>query len=382
MGCMVCRSCGGEYPLWDRVWRCSCGGLLDLEFEAEFPLDKIGVRGPSMWRYREAIPIIHDSDIVSFHEGFTSLLRVGLEDGTVLVKGDHLFPTGSFKDRGASVLISKAKELRVKRVVEDSSGNAGCSIAAYSARAGIPCEVFVPWDASPIKLAQISSYGAKLVRVPGSREDAASAAMEAAGNDYYAGHSWNPFFLHGVKTFAFEVCEQLGWSSPDSVILPVGNGTLLLGAYIGFRDLLEAGVIHEMPRIIGVQSVNCAPLYEAFKKGSARIPEVRAGATIAEGIAVAKPPRGSQVMEAVKASKGEFIAVEDSEIKESLREIAEKGFYIEPTSAAAIAGVKKYLEEEAPDEVIVSTFTGHGLKATDKILEILGEKTKPERNDF
>jgi threonine synthase len=368
---MVCRSCGGEFPLEERVWRCSCGGLLDLEFEADFPLEKIRLRKPTMWRYREAIPISHDSNIISFLEGYTPLLEVDLEDRTVLFKEDHLLPTGSFKDRGASVLISKARELRVGRVVEDSSGNAGCSIAAYSARAGIGCKIFVPWNVSPIKLIQMRSYGAEIVRVPGSREDAAAAALGAAEKEYYASHSRNPFFLHGIKTFAFEVCEQLGWRAPDSVVLPVGNGTLLLGAYIGFKELLEAGVIHETPRIVGVQSSNCAPLYEAFKRGSVGIPDIEAGATIAEGVAVAKPPRGGQILEAVKASEGKLIAVGEAEIWESLREISRKGLCIEPTSAAAIAGLKRYLGEADPKEVIVSTFTGHGLKAADKMLEII-----------
>ncbi|MEM2122105.1 MAG: threonine synthase [Candidatus Bathyarchaeia archaeon] len=374
MGRMICRGCGREFTLMDRVWRCSCRGLLDLDFEAGFPLNRIRLRKPTMWRYREAIPVSHDSNIVSFHEGFTPLLNVNLEGRTILFKEDHILPTGSFKDRGASVLISKARELRVEKVVEDSSGNAGCSIAAYSAWAGISCEVFVPWDVSPSKLTQIRSYGAKLVRVPGSREDAASAALEAAEKEYYASHSRNPFFLHGVKTFAFEICEQLGWRAPDSVILPVGNGTLLLGAYIGFRELLEADVIYEIPRMVGVQSSNCAPLYEAFRRGSLQIPEIEAESTIAEGIAVANPPRGSQIIEAVKASKGKFIAVEDFEIEESLREISKRGFYVEPTSAVAVAGLKKYFAEADPGEVIVSTFTGHGLKATDKILEMLNEE--------
>lgn len=266
MNRMVCRECGEEYSLGDKVWRCKCGGLLDIEFEARFLLNRIKGREPTMWRYREAIPISRDQSIVSFLEGFTPLLKIDLDDQTVLVKEDHLSPTGSFKDRGASVLISKARELKVKRVVEDSSGNAGCSIAAYCAKAGIDCEVFVPANAAPSKLVQIRFYGAKLIRVPGSREDAVSAALRAAEKSYYASHSWNPFFLHGTKTFAFEVSEQLGWQIPDSIILPVGNGTLLLGAYIGFSELLKAGIIHEIPKIIGVQSSNCAPLYEAFKK--------------------------------------------------------------------------------------------------------------------
>ncbi len=370
---LVCTECNEEFPLNEKIWKCTCGGLLDIDFKSAFPVDKIKGRKPTMWRYREAIPILDDKNIISFDEGFTPLIDVAFNDKSVLVKQDHLFPTGSYKDRGASVLVSKVGELAIRKVVEDSSGNAGCAIAAYCAKAQIDCEIFVPEDTAAGKLAQIQFYKAKLNKIPGSREDTGHAVLKAAEIYYYASHSWNPFFFHGTKTFAFEVCEQLGWKSPDTVILPVGNGTLLLGAYIGFNELLGAGIIDKIPKIIAVQAVNCAPLYKAFKEHLEEIPEIDKKDALAEGIAIAKPIRGKQIVEAVKESKGDFIAVDDWEIKKSLRDIGEKGFYIEPTAASTTAGISKYVQRSHSDETIVSVFTGNGLKTTEKMVKILDE---------
>jgi len=371
MRCLACKECKATYPLDDPRWKCDCGHVLDIEHEACFDPDRIKERKPTQWRYREAIPLEHDKNIVSFDEGFTPLVDIEIDGKRVLIKQDHLFPSGSYKDRGASVLISKVKELGISRVVEDSSGNAGCAIAAYCARAGIECEIFVPADTSVGKIAQIQLYGARINRIPGTREDAAEAAFEAAEKDYYVSHSWNPFFFHGTKTFAFEVCEQLGWKSPDSLVLPAGNGTLLLGAYIGFNELMRAGIIDRIPRLVAVQSASCAPLYKAFKENLETIPKIEKGETIAEGIAIAEPVRGKQIIEAVKKSGGEFIVVSDSEIEGSLKDVCGRGFFIEPTSAATIAGLCKYLKESRPDEVIVSVFTGHGLKSAEKMMKIL-----------
>jgi threonine synthase len=373
MGKLICRSCNKKFSLEEKMWKCACGGLLDLEFESAFPIEKIKSRKPTLWRYREALPISRDQDILSFDEGFTPLVPVDFDGRRVWIKQDHLFPTGSYKDRGASVLMSKVQELGISRVVEDSSGNAGCAIAAYSARGGIASEIYVPQDTSAGKLAQIQAYGAVLKKIPGSREETARAVWDAAQKDYYASHSWNPFFFHGTKTFAFEVWEQLGWKTPDTVIVPVGNGTLLLGAFIGFGELLEAGMIREIPRIIGVQSVHCAPLAEAFREGLKEIPKIQTQDTLAEGIAIAEPVRGKQIVEAVKKSGGVFISVHDRELKSALRRVNRKGFCIEPTAAATVAGVLQYLGDSDPEEIIVSVFTGHGLKATEKMLKILAE---------
>jgi threonine synthase len=374
MGKLICRACNKKFSLEEKIWKCACGGLLDLEFESAFPIEKIKPRKPTLWRYREALPISRDQDILSFDEGFTPLVPIDFDGRRVWIKQDHLFPTGSYKDRGASVLMSKVQELGISRVVEDSSGNAGCAIAAYSARGGIQSEIYVPQNSSPGKLAQIEAYGAVLKKIPGSREETARAVWAAAQEDYYASHSWNPFFFHGTKTFAFEVWEQLGWKTPDTVILPVGNGTLLLGTSIGFGELLEAGMIRETPRIIGVQSVHCAPLAKAFREDLKEIPKIQPQDTLAEGIAIAEPVRGKQIIEAVKKSGGLFISVPDREVKSALRLVSRKGFYVEPTAAATVAGVLQYLRNSDPEEIIVSVFTGHGLKATEKMLKFLEER--------
>jgi len=205
MAHLLCTQCLTEYPVSSPRWKCDCGGLLDLSFTPVFPREQILSRPPSLWRYREALPIARDEDILTFNEGFTALVPFRLGGREILVKQDHLFPSGSYKDRGAAVMVSQARALGVTEVVEDSSGNAGCAVAAWCARAGIACEIYVPESTSVEKTAQIEMYGAALVRVPGTREDTARAVLHAAQAKYYASHSWNPFFFHGTKTWAFEV---------------------------------------------------------------------------------------------------------------------------------------------------------------------------------
>jgi threonine synthase len=371
MSKFICTQCKKEYALSEKIWRCQCGSLLDIEFESRFPLDRIRKRKSTLWRYKEAIPVDDHSNAVTFGEGFTPLVELDIGGRAVFVKQDYLCPTGSFKDRGMSVLISKIKELHITTVVEDSSGNAGASIAAYCARAKIECEIFVPEQISPGKLAQIRLYGARLHRINGSRDQTARAAIEASRKNYYASHYWNPFFLQGTKTFSFEVCEQLDWQAPDTVILPVGNGSLLLGAYIGFAELMNSGIIDKMPRIIGVQVEDCAPIASAFRRNLDYIPDIIGQKTIAQGVAIAKPVRGMQVIEAVKMTGGDFITVHYQEILHALRELCENGFLVEPTAAVAIAACKRYVRDSRPNEVIVSVLTGSGLKTTEDLLSLL-----------
>jgi threonine synthase len=367
----ICRDCKKTYDLQSPVWKCACGGLLDIDFTPVFDLEMIRSRPPGLWRYREALPLLRDENKISLGEGFTPLVPVMFSGRKVWVKQDQLFPTGSYKDRGAAVLISKVKELGIRQVVEDSSGNAGCAVAAYCAAAGIACQIFVPESTALGKLAQIRLYGADLKRIPGSREDTARAVMAAAENIYYASHSWNPFFFHGTKTWGYEVVEQLGWQAPDTVILPVGNGTLLLGAAIGFAELRQAGLISSMPKIVGIQAAGCAPLALAARQGLDHVPEIEKSETLAEGIAIAAPVRGMQIIEAVQASGGELLTVSEGEIIESLLAVSRQGYYIEPTSAAVTAGVTQYLRNAPQDERIVTVFTGHGLKATEKMMKMV-----------
>jgi threonine synthase len=302
-------------------------------------------------------------------EGFTPLEEMEFNGHRVLLKIDYLFPTGSYKDRGATVLVSKLRELGIRKVIEDSSGNAGSAIAAYCARAGIECEIYVPESTSSGKLVQIQAYGATLKKVEGSREKTAKVAMEAASKIYYASHCWNPFFLHGTKTFAFEIWEQIGWRAPDALVLPVGHGTLFLGAYLGFKELKEAGKVERIPRLVGIQSAACAPLYQAFKKGWREALPIEKKETTAEGIAIANPVRGRQILEAIRETGGEVLAVKEKEIGVAMKEMSRKGHFIEPTSAAAVAGLKKYLSKKRQKEIVVSTLTGMGLKFVGKVLK-------------
>jgi len=372
---LICSSCGIRTQANQPAWRCSsCGGLLNIEMESEFPLNKIHKRPFTMWRYREAIPIENDENIISLGEPLTPLAKIEISGRPVMIKMDHLFPTGSFKDRGASVLVSKMRELGITRAVEDSSGNAGAAIAAYCAAAEIECEIYIPAGTPAAKSIQIELYGASVKKINGSREDTAAAALEAAGKLYYASHCWNPFFIHGVKTFAFEVTEQLGWKAPDAVVLPAGNGTLILGAFTGFRELYSAGITDGIPKIIAVQSENCAPLYHSWKTSGLNKIEMKVIPTSAEGIEVANPVRAREILECVRKSGGRVITVSEEEIKAALKFALSKGYFIEPTASAAIAGVKKYLSDRDEGESIVSVFTGHGLKSPEKIRHILEER--------
>lgn len=342
--------------------------------QSRFPREMIESRAPGMWRYREAIPIPFDVEPVSFGEGFTPLLPIDFDGRRVLVKQEQLFPSGSYKDRGASVLVTHIKRLGISHVVEDSSGNAGAAVAAYCAAAGISCDIYVPGSTSEGKLVQVLASGAGLHKIPGNREDTAKAVLEAAQHHYYASHVWSSFFFHGTKTFAFEVCEQLGWTAPDAVILPVGNGTLMLGAAIGFRELQSAGIIQTLPRLIGVQAANCAPLAAAIQENQENggMRKVDIMPTAAEGIAIGEPLRGLSIIEAIRDTGGEIITVTETEILNSLRIMCRRGFYIEPTSAAAVAGVFKLAKDKTLDNnTVVSVFTGHGLKAGTKIANLL-----------
>ena len=353
---LQCQICGKTCNANTLQWHCTCGGLFDLHFEAGLSVDALPRRPPTLWRYREAIPIEDDALIVTLDEGFTPLTPITIAGKSLLVKQDHLFSSGSYKDRGATVLISQAKAMGVRHLVEDSSGNAGAAIAAYAARARIACDIYVPDSTSAAKLAQIQSYGATLYKIPGSREDTAQAVQDAAQKYFYASHVWNPFFFHGTKTFAYEIWEQNNFNAPDTLIIPTGNGTLLIGAYIGFSDLLKQNLITHRPKLIAVQSAHCAPLTPTWTD--------EPSATIAEGIAIAEPARAAQIVQYIDKTGGDILTVDDDETRNAQKLMAEMGFYIEPTSATAIAAYVKYPSQK--DEIVVAPLTGHGLKSLGK----------------
>ncbi len=359
-----CQSCQKVYSPSEPRWKCSCGGFLTIDFHARFPIKTIKQRKPTLWRYREALPIHQDQAIVSFDEGFTPLIQEEVYGKLVWLKQEYLFPSGSFKDRGASVLVSKIKELGLKNIVEDSSGNAGAAIAAYCAKASITCHIYVPQKTSLNKLLQIQQYGACLHRIQGDRADTADAAWQHAQTTYYASHYWNPYFFQGTKTYVFEIVEQLGWRAPDVLFIPVGNGTLLYGSYLGLKELQQEGIIDRLPRIIGVQAQNCAPLAAAWENNGEIKAIVSLKETIAEGIAIPNPIRAEDILHSVKKTNGDIITVTEEEILDATKSIGKKGYYIEPTSAVSIAALKKLSMKE--NDCVVLPLTGHGLKTKQK----------------
>ncbi|RSL33951.1 pyridoxal-phosphate dependent enzyme [Salibacterium salarium] len=339
-------------------------GLFNMEpYPVDFPMENIIKRQASMWRYEEALPIHKKEPTISLGEGMTPLIVLDDKNPHFLVKMDYLMPTGSFKDRGAAMLMAKAKEMGAQSVIADSSGNAGTSIAAYCARANIECHVYTPSSTSEKKLAQIKAHGAQLHLIPGTREQTAVAAKEAVEKEgiFYASHVYNPYFYEGTKTFAFEIWEQLHYTAPDTLILPVGNGTLLLGAYIGFNDLKRAGAIQKMPKIIGVQSEHCAPIEKAYRENIS-VSSVDNKGTKAEGIAIGYPPRGDQIIEAVKHTNGTIIIAPENQIETAGKDLANKGFYVEPTTAATYAAYRNYEQNIAKTETVVMPLCGSGLK--------------------
>jgi threonine synthase len=362
-----CHSCFTKFDVTEIVWKCKCGGVLDLIKErVEFDSTRLKKNKPTMWRYIDVLPFDMESTIwqsVSMGEGFTPLVRLDDNEPNTFVKVDYMMPTLSFKDRGAAVLIAKAKELGIKKVIADSSGNAGTSIAAYARRAGIACDIFLSDKTSPKKIMQIRAHGATIHAIKGSREDVAEAAQNAVSEEqtFYASHVYNPFFYEGTKTYAYEIWEQMQ-SAPDTLIIPVGNGTLLLGAYYGFKELMEFGLVDKIPKLIAIQAENCAPIAKAFSnKRNAEEQVENKGTTLAEGIAIAKPARSAQILEAVKATNGEFITTSEEEIVQARSALAYKGHYVEPTTAANYAGYLKY--NRSSDEKIVIPLCGAGIKA-------------------
>jgi len=369
-----CRKCKNSFSEDTQQWRCNCGEPFDYvpTIQPSFPKEKIKKRVNTIWRYLEALPVKHMSRIVSLGEGTTPLVSALFEGQKVLFKLDFISPSGSYKDRGTAFFVSKLKEHKVKKVVEDSSGNAGASLAAYCALSDIACEIFVPDYTSAGKVVQIEMYGAKVRRISGSREDTAAAVKTAAHESYYASHNWNPYFLQGVKTIAFEIWEQMNWQVPDNIVVPAGQGSLVLGCHMGFNELKTAGAIKKLPRIFAVQSENCNPLSLAFQKGLTEPVPIQKKETVAEGISSAIPIRGRKVLSAIRESKGAVVAVGEKEIWESLQKIARCGFYIEPTSAAATAGFYQISQKGLikSEESTVIVLTGSGLKATNKIMSL------------
>jgi threonine synthase len=314
-----------------------------------------------IWSFRHTFGLPEDLEPVSLEEGHTPLLWVQAFKRQIALKCEFLNPTGSFKDRGSTVIASLLRSHRVADIVEDSSGNAGASLAAYAARAGMRARIFVPAAASGPKRKQIEAYGADLVPVPGSRSDVSEAVKRAAQDGVvYASHAHLPFNLPGYATAAYEIFDQLGERAPAAVLVPAGQGGFLLGLGRGFAALQTAGMIPAVPRLFGVQARACAPLWALFTAGREGLAFVAEHPTLAEGVRVRFPQRGDAVLAAVKSSLGSLLAVDEEEILPARDELARLGFYVEPTSAIAWAALAVIIQD-LPDPVVV-VLTGSGYK--------------------
>lgn len=369
-------STGRTYPLSEVRWRADSGHYLNLSPGPGLRRADIDPARRSVWRYARALPV-EVARAVSLGEGWTPLLPGEWHGAPVHYKLEFMMPTGSFKDRGATVLVSHLKSLGVTRVLEDSSGNAGASLSAYAAAAGLTCRILVPETASYPKIAQIAACGADVVTIRGSRQEVAEAALRQTADPgepiFYASHNWHPFFVEGTKTLAYELWEQSGFRAPDNLVVPLGYGSNVLGAERGFDELLRAGEITRRPRLFGVQAAHCAPYAAAFREGVEHLVPTPVRPTMAEGIATPRPTRVAEVLRAVRETGGTVVAVEEAEIVPALRDLARRGLYVEPTSATAAAGLSRLLASGVirPQEHTVLVLTGSGLKASATIGELL-----------
>ena len=365
-------STGRTYPTTEARWCAENGHYLNLGPAPGLGRRDIETSRHSVWRYAKAL-LVSAEHAVSLGEGWTPLVPGEWGGSPVRFKLEFMMPTGSFKDRGMTVMVSYLRSRGVDRVLEDSSGNAGASLSAYAAASGLSCRILVPGTASYPKIAQIAAYGADVVTIEGSRQDVADAALRQSAEIFYASHNWQPFFVEGVKTLAYELWEQLGFRPPDNVVVPLGYGSNVLGCDRGFDELARSGEIGARPRLFGVQAANCAPYHAAFRAGVEHLVPTAVAPTLAEGIASAKPTRVAEVLRAVRESGGAVVAVDEAEIVEALRALARRGLYVEPTSAAAAAGLTRLQASGTirPEQTTVLVLTGSGLKASAAIGELL-----------
>jgi threonine synthase len=358
---ITCTNCGRPYPAEGTPYKCpKCGGLFDVA-PWDFDPALVDKSQPGIWRYRHTFP--EDLAVVSLGEGSTPLLWAEAFGRQVAFKCEYMNPTGSFKDRGTAVITGFLKSRGVTTAVEDSSGNAGASFAAYAARAGMQAEIYVPAAASGPKRKQIEFYGAELHPIPGSRSDVTAALESAVSRNAiptyaYASHAYLPVNLPGYATAAYEIFEQVG--APAAVIVPAGQGGLFLGLQRGFDALRRAGLIVSAPKLIGVQARACSPLWVLSTAGPAGLGFVTEGQTLAEGVRVRNPLRAGVILKICDSGQAEFVAVDEADILPGRAELAKRGLYVEPTSAMVWSALAQTLDK-LPDPVVVM-LTGSGYK--------------------
>lgn len=353
---ITCTTCGMTAQPTD--WRCQdCGGLLDWKALPTFDPAQIVSDDFSVWRYQALLPIQRR---FSLGEGLTPLVPLDLDGARFHAKLEYLNPTGSFKDRGVAVMLNHLAGAGVAEAMDNSSGNAGASLAAYAALAGMRATVYVPKSSAVAsKKAHIRAYGGEIIE----SADLPAEIYAAAKSRTYASHAWNPSFVLGQQTAAWEIWEQLDRQAPDAVAMPVGHGGLFLGMYRGFLVLHAAGLLAQLPRMIAVQSTGVEPIVRAWEAGADTPPTVVRGASVADGILVDEPVRGQQILRAIADSRGLALRVGNDDILHAQQRMHARGFMIEATSAVPVAALPQIREQLDDAAELVIALTGSGLKS-------------------
>ena len=377
---LECIECRRKYPETEVIYTCTCGGLLDVVYDySEINLTKKDLKAPlSVWKYRALLPV--SMEPVSLKEGGTPLYRVdriakstGMKE--VYVKHEGMNPTGSFKDRGMTVGVTKALELGMKTVACASTGNTSASLAVYGAKAGVPAVVLLPSGKVALgKLAQALMHGAKVLSIRGNFDDALKLVRDLCDREgFYLLNSVNPYRLEGQKTIAFEIADQLGWQAPDRIILPVGNAGNITAIYKGFKELKKLGFIDSVPKMTGIQAEGACPIVKAIKNNAPEISPESKPETVATAIRIGNPVNAIKALNAIRESGGTAETVSDEEIISAQHELASvEGIGVEPASASSIAGFRKLVEMGVidTDEMVVCVTTGHLLKDSEHVLAV------------
>ena len=382
-----CINCGTHYPTDEIIYFCKkCGDILEIKLDYDITKDVLKKsnwkKTPlSVWRYRDLMPVTDTGRIVTLGEGGTGLhqcKRLGKALGLrqLFVKNEGENPTGSFKDRGMTVGVTKALELGVKSVICASTGNTSASLAAYAAKAGLQCAVLIPSGKIAYgKLAQAIIHGAKVIQVRGNFDEALDIVFKLSEKHkfIYLLNSINPFRIEGQKSLGYEICEQLDNKPPDRVVVPVGNAGNISAIWKGFTEFQNVGFIRTLPKMTGIQAEGSAPIAQAIKSGSKDIKPVINPETIATAIRIGAPVSWKKAVNAIRDSGGTAETVTDDEILEAQKMLSRlEGLFVEPASASSIAGLKKLVENGVidKDERVVCVTTGHGLKDPDTAIRM------------
>ncbi|MCA2003975.1 MAG: threonine synthase [Candidatus Nitrosotenuis sp.] len=381
---LQCRECKKEYPSTFKYICEECFGPLDVKYDFS-PVSKNTFEGRehTYWRYFELLPIQQKSNIVSIHAGMTPLIRaekLGRELGlnNLYIKNDSVNPTFSFKDRPAGIAVSKAKEFGLSAVGCASTGNLASATAAHAAKGGFPCYVFAPSDIEHAKIAQALAYGSKFIAVDGTYDDANRIAAQIGDSKGIGIVNINmrSYYVEGSKTLAYEVAEQLGWTVPDQLIVPVGSGAMLNAICKGFEELQTTLLLDDVSRMhmIAAQPHGCAPVVDAFKRGDTEVIPVENPDTIAKSLAIGDPGDGRYVLKRLKQYNGYAEESNNKEILDAILLLAKtEGVFTEPAGGVSVAVLKKMVEDGKIDknDTTVCYVTGNGLKATESIMEVL-----------